>query len=140
VIIAASTSTVTPAIDLAARAGDDYSVAWHSATLAMFFASYGDTDSALRLAQQAHAIGEQLKNPTLLGISDISVGYAISVTDPDAAMPNLKKGRLVLRALGNQTLRYTGERTLARLVAARGEWPRAAEIYITTKSPHAAAD
>jgi hypothetical protein len=117
------------AIDLSHQAGDRYAEGWYNATLAMFVASHGDTESAVQLAEGARAVGVELGNPTLLGLSDVAMGYAFSTIDADAAIPHLEKGLAVLRAVGNETIRYTGERSLARLFAQRGEISRALDIY-----------
>jgi hypothetical protein len=85
----------------------------------------------VQLAEQAHTFGAELGNPTLLALSETTMGYALSAVDPDAAIPRLEAGLSVLRAHRDETLRYTGERCLARLLAARGELLRALEIYAT---------
>ena len=56
------------------QAGDRYAEGWCSAVLAMLVVPHGDTESAAQLAEHAHAVGVELGNPTLLGLSDVAGG------------------------------------------------------------------
>jgi hypothetical protein len=130
--MAEATAHGTAAIELALQAGDRYAAGVNSAMLALFLATAGGSDRAVQLAEQAHTFGAELESPTLLALSETAVGYALSTVDPDAAIPHLETGLSLLRARRDQMMmRYTGERCLARLHAARGELRRALEIYAT---------
>jgi predicted ATPase/class 3 adenylate cyclase len=127
--MAATATHGQAAIDRALQDGERYDGAWFAASIAMLFASAGDSDRAVQLADQAHLIGAELSNPTLLALSDTAAGYALSKVNPDAALARLEAGLPILRALKNETLRYTGERCLARLLTARGDLAKACGIY-----------
>lgn len=129
--VAGATRHGEASIAVALGAGDRHSAGWNCVTLAMFLASAGDSDRAVELAEQGYAFGVELENPTLRALGHTTIGYALSTVDPDAAIARLESGLPVLRALRNETLRYSAECCLARLLAARGQLGEALEIYFT---------
>jgi hypothetical protein len=119
----------TLAVELALQDGDTNSAAWNGFTISLFLATAGLTQEAIQQAEQSHTLSVELANPTLLALSRTTLGYALSSVDPDAAIGHLEEGLAILLPLGDVPLRYTADRCLARLLAARGDRRRAFEIY-----------
>jgi predicted ATPase/class 3 adenylate cyclase len=117
------------AVELALEEGDDYTAAWNGLTLSLFYATAGLTHEAIQQAEQSHTLSIRIANPTLLALARTTLGYALSSVDPDAALTHLEAGLTIFEPLGDEPLRYTADRCLARLLFARGEHGRAFEMY-----------
>ena len=63
----------------------------------------------------------ELDNAILLALSDMAAAYTLSAVDAERALPRLQQAVASLRELGDETIRYTGERCHARLRARRGD-------------------
>jgi hypothetical protein len=119
----------TAAIELARATGDLYLAGLQSAMLALFLASGGDFESAIAQAELALALGTELQNPSLLAVSNCALGYALSTTHPELAMPHLEHAISISGIVANEMARDVSERCLARVKAALGDLHGALEIY-----------
>jgi predicted ATPase/class 3 adenylate cyclase len=122
----------TAAIELARAAGDLHLAGLQGSMLALFLGSAGDVEGAVTQAERAAALGAELENPSLLAISACALGYALSRTDPDRAMPYLEHAISMSAIVANDMARDISERCLARVKAARGDLLGALEIYSTS--------
>jgi len=116
------------AIDIALTDGDLHLAGVQCALLAMFLTTAREHDAAIRRAEQAHALASELGNPSLRALADVSLGFALSPVDPDAAITHLQAGLQQAPSSSHPTS-DTGARCLARLYARRGELAAALETY-----------
>jgi predicted ATPase/class 3 adenylate cyclase len=117
-----------PAIDKALTDGDHHLAGIQCAILAMCLTAARQHDAAVGRAEQAHALASKVGNPSLRAFAELSLGFALSPTDPDAAIKHLQA------ALHQPPSRLdptgdVGGRCLARLLAGRGELAAALETY-----------
>jgi predicted ATPase len=118
------------AVELALAGGDLHAASVHGSMLSLFLTTYGDTDRAVQRAQEAFALGSELGNPTLLAVSEVSLGSALKTVDPQRARVHLQAGVSRSRLVGNDMARSIGERKLAELLAAAGDLIGALETYL----------
>jgi hypothetical protein len=120
------------AVELSRGAGEQFQEGFYCATVSTLLTACGLVDEAVQLARRGQALGTELGNGVIAGMADTALGYALSLEDPEAAIAQLEVGVAKLRAVKDETLRFTGERCWARLLAARGCVRDAATIYLGT--------
>lgn len=110
--------------------GDPHAASLHGSMLSMFLTTYGDSQRAVQRAEQAFALGSELGNPTLLAVSEVALGYALTAVDRQRARVHLEAGMSTSRLVGNDMARSIGERKLAEILAAAGDLIGALETYL----------
>ena len=100
--------------------------------LALFLVSGGDFKGVIAQAELALALGTELQNPSLLALSNCALGYALSTTHPELAMPHLENAISISAIVANEQARDVSARRLARVKAALGDLLGALEIYATS--------
>ena len=117
----------TKAADLAIASGDLRSAVVYSALLVYTLVGLGQTDTAIERAEQALALSTEVEIRS--APAEAALGYALSETDPERAIPHLEAAWALSQEQGNEAMRHASGASLAGLLAARGDLSRAFEIY-----------
>jgi predicted ATPase len=117
-----------PAIDMALKAGDRHLAGSQCAVLAMCLTAGRQHDLAIVRAEQAVALASEAGNVSLRAIAELSLGFALSPVDPDAAIKHLQAALQQAPSTLEQ-FSDVSSRTLARLLAGQGEFTAAFAAY-----------
>jgi predicted ATPase len=117
----------TRAVELALASGDRRWAAVYCALSAHALATLGHTDAAIERAEQAIALATEVG--IRLAPAEAALGYALSGTDPERAIPHLAAAWELSKEQGNEAMLYVSGTSLAGLLAARGEVEQALERY-----------
>ncbi|HEX6357934.1 BTAD domain-containing putative transcriptional regulator [Actinophytocola sp.] len=112
----------------AERVGDQYSVAYVTASSALQYAYQGRTARAMLLAQRAHRLATATGNPTAIAWSDYALGVALQDRDPDRAVATLEQAREIGRSGGNTYLPGVALSVAAAIMVRHGDPYRAARL------------
>jgi hypothetical protein len=117
------------AIEMAVDGGDRHLATFQCALLAIFLTVARDHDAAVRRAEQAHALASELGNPSLNAVAEMSLGFALSPIDPDAAIAHLRASLAMSNFATIEMVYDVGGRCLARLLAREGKFIAALKTY-----------
>jgi predicted ATPase/DNA-binding SARP family transcriptional activator len=113
---------------LAERVGDEYSVAYVTASSALQYAYQGRTAGAMLLARRARRLASATRNPTAIAWSDYALGVALQDRDPDQAVATLAQAREVGTAGGNTYLPGVALSVAAAIMVRHGDPYQAARL------------
>jgi predicted ATPase/DNA-binding SARP family transcriptional activator len=112
----------------AARVGDQYSVAYVTASCALQYAYQGSTARAMLLARRAKKLAVPTRNPTAIAWADYALGVALQDRDPERALATLEQARAVGQAGGNTYIPGVALSVAAAVMVRHGDPTRAARL------------
>ena len=102
-------------LDAAQATGDDYAMATAFSTVASWLYTLGDRERCLPFAEEAMRHAEQIRNPTLMGLSGFYLGGALETSDRPRARAVLKAAIDVMAPLRDGYMIASSLVSLARL-------------------------
>ena len=116
------------AIDLCG-VSDPFEQAFPLTMKAMFLATVGRPDDAVKNAERAVAAANNSGSVARRALASGALGYALADVEPERAIIHLERSRVLQQGIRNDFAGSSGDRCLARLRAATGDLPAALAIY-----------